>query len=468
MSETESRHGFVRKSFLRLSWPLIIVTLVTLLAALANVVILSVASPELNAATANANQVFGVLYDISVIFSIGALVVVAQYLGAQKFAAARKASKAALWASAILGIAISVAVLVGGRWVLGLIKTPAEVFEASWTYMWIAGISLAFNAFIVAGTAVLRAYGRTPALLVVGIIINVLDVALLYVLIHIFNLGAAGAALPSLIVRGAGALVLLAMIRNAFKKAPAENIETDASAPVKHHTSVGLAWLEARLSWPTVLELFACNAVVLYSMQWLNAGWGTDGINQRSYALTLTALVTGIMLALAQGNETIVGWDVGAHEAAAAKRTTHRVAIGAAIAAAVLAAVLWYFADAVLSIFGPSPEVVAGAKTALLYSIVLLPLAAITVVMYGALRSAGDVIIPMIYSVLASVAILLPASWFFIDKLQLGVGGVFIALIIMEAVRATLLTARFSRGKWMHRKTVVDHVAADEIATADA
>src|SRR5690606_19858465 len=109
-----------------------------------------------------------------------------------------------------------------------------------------------------------------------------------------------------------------------------------------------------------------------------------------------------------------------------------------------------------------------GAKTALLYSIVLLPLAAITVVMYGALRSAGDVIIPMIYSVFASVAILLPASWFFVDKLQLGVGGVFIALIIMEAVRATLLTARFSRGKWMHRKTVVDHVVADEIATADA
>ncbi len=80
---SENMHGFVRKSFLRLSWPLIIVTLVTLLAALANVVILSMASPELSAATANANQVFGVLYDISVIFSIGALVAVAQYLGAE-------------------------------------------------------------------------------------------------------------------------------------------------------------------------------------------------------------------------------------------------------------------------------------------------------------------------------------------------------------------------------------------------
>lgn len=465
---SEATHGFVRKSFLRLSWPLIIVTLVTLLAALANVVILSMASAELNAATANANQVFGVLYDISVIFSIGALVVVAQYLGAQKFASARQASKAALWASAILGVAIAVAVLVGGRWVLGLINTPAEVFEASWTYMWIAGISLAFNAFIVAGTAVLRAYGRTPALLLVGIIINVLDVAMLYTLVHVFDLGAAGAALPSLIVRGIGALVLLAMVRNAFAKAPAENVEADASAPVKRHTAVGLAWLQARLSWPTVLELFAFNAVVLYSMQWLNAGWGTDGINQRSYALTLTALVTGIVLALAQGNETIVGWDVGAHEASAAKRTTYRVAIGAAIAAAVLAAVLWYFADAVLSIFGPSVEVAAGAKTALLYSIVLLPLAAITVVVYGALRSAGDVIVPMSYSVFASVAILLPASWLLIDKLQLGIDGVFIALILMEAVRATLLVVRFVRGTWMRRQSIVDHVPTDHASNVHA
>ncbi|WP_454299646.1 hypothetical protein [Salana multivorans] len=73
---------FRRIGLLRLTWPLLVVTLLTLLAALGNVVILSAASPELNAAVATANQILGVLYDISVLFSIGGLVVISQLLGA--------------------------------------------------------------------------------------------------------------------------------------------------------------------------------------------------------------------------------------------------------------------------------------------------------------------------------------------------------------------------------------------------
>ena len=41
-------------------------------------------------------------------------------------------------------------------------------------------------------------------------------------------------------------------------------------------------------------------------------------------------------------------------------------------------------------------------------SIVLLPLAAITTILYGALRSAGDVTVPMAYSIATSVVVLAP------------------------------------------------------------
>ena len=81
---TDNPTGLVRKSLMRLSWPLLVVTVLTLLAALGNVIVLSIASPELNAAVATANQMLGVVYDVSVLFSIGALVVVAQQLGAGK------------------------------------------------------------------------------------------------------------------------------------------------------------------------------------------------------------------------------------------------------------------------------------------------------------------------------------------------------------------------------------------------
>lgn len=82
-------------------------TVLTLLAALGNVVILSLASPELNAAVSTANQILGVLYDVSVIFSIGALVVIAQLLGAGAYESARRAVVVALRASAWLGLGIA-------------------------------------------------------------------------------------------------------------------------------------------------------------------------------------------------------------------------------------------------------------------------------------------------------------------------------------------------------------------------
>lgn len=101
---------FHRRSLLRLSWPLVAVTVFTLLGTLGNVVLLSIASPALNAAVATANQLLGVLYDVSVIFSLGALVVIAQALGAGALDAARRATVVVLRASSLLGIAMAVGI----------------------------------------------------------------------------------------------------------------------------------------------------------------------------------------------------------------------------------------------------------------------------------------------------------------------------------------------------------------------
>lgn len=448
MSEaTAETPVFVRKGLLRLSWPLLLVTVFTLLATLGNVVLLSQASPELNAAVATANQVLGVLYDISVLFSLGALVVVAQLLGAGSFTAARRATVIALRASTLLGIAIALFVVLAGPAILAALNTPAEIVDDASTYLWIVALGLTFNAYIVAATAVLRAYGRTVALLVLGIVVNVLDVALLGVLLFVFDLGVVAAALPTLVVRGVGVLLLWWMVRRrtgarVLAKLPPHDPGTPGGAVM------------ARLSIPTVLENGAYNLAIVIVVSLINL-LGTDVINARSYALTLTALVTGMILALAQGNETIVGWDVGERSLANAKRLTLRTAAGTALAAAALAALLWFGADALLSIFGPNPAVVAGAREALAISILLLPLSAVTGVVYGALRSAGDVVIPMVYSIGTSVAVLVPVSWLLIQVFGFGLAGAFWGLVAAEAVKAVLLVGRWLDGRWAARSSVV-------------
>ncbi|MBX3094293.1 MAG: hypothetical protein KF680_07145 [Cryobacterium sp.] len=449
--------AFVRKGLIRLSWPLLLVTVLTLLATLGNVVLLSIASPELNAAVATSNQILGVMYDVSVLFSIGALVIIAQLLGAGSLVAARRSSVIALRAASILGLVMAAFIFVAGPALVSAVNTPSELVDDALAYLWIVAFGLTFNAYIVTASAVLRAYGRTPALLVLGIIVNVLDVALLGFFLLVLEWGVVAAALPTLIVRGVGVLVLALMIRRSTGARFFGRLPKDEQARGQG------AWSMARLSIPTVLENGTYNIVIVTVVAMINI-LGTDAINARSYALTLTALVTGVILALAQGNETIVGWDVGGRSLARARRLTLRTAAGTAAASGLLALLLWYFADAALSIFGVNDSVLAQAREALLISALLLPLSAITAVVFGALRSAGDVVMPMAYSIASSVAVLLPLSWLFIDQWGLGIAGIFWALAAAEAVKAALLLGRLIRGRWMRIPPVVEGSAADDAA----
>ncbi len=449
---------FVRKGLLRLSWPLLVITVLTLLATLGNTVLLSMASPELNAAVSTSNQILGVTYDISVLFSIGALVIIAQLLGAGRFQAATRSSMIALRASALLGLVIAAAVVALAPTLLKAINTPAEIYNDALTYIWIVAGGLFFNAYINAASAVLRAYGKTPALLILGVVVNVLDVTLLAVFLLALNMGAVGAALPTLLVRGVGVLVLAYLIRRQtgvkmFGKLP------EAEGGSRNGGSGAMAWL----SVPTVIENGAYNLVIVFAVSFVNV-LGTDAINARGYALTLTALVTGVILALAQGNETIVGWDVGSGERSQARQPSLRTAAWTALASGALALLLWYFADAALSIFGANENVVEQARTALLISAILLPLSAISTVLFGALRSAGDVWVPMGISLVASLAVLLPLSWLFIQKMSLGVAGVFWALVVAEAVKAALLLIRLLGKTWMTRKPVAEAASFGEMA----
>ena len=47
----------------------------------------------------------------------------------------------------------------------------------------------------------------------------------------------------------------------------------------------------------------------------------------------------------------------------------------------------------------------------------LLPLSAVTSVVYGALRSTGDVLWPMCFALAASLLVLAPASYLFVGVL---------------------------------------------------
>ncbi|MDF3128871.1 MATE family efflux transporter [Kiritimatiellaeota bacterium B1221] len=440
---------FKRKGIIQLSWPLLCVTVFTLLGTLGNTVIFSMHSPGLNAAVATANQLLGIFYDITVIFSLGGLVVITQNLGAGESQGAQRASVTVLRSSTLLGVGLALVIFFGAPIALSVLNTPEELSADARTYLWIVAFGLTFNAYITAAVSVLRGYGHTLQLLVMGVIINILDVGLLALLILFLDWGVVGAALPTLLVRGIGVGILWMMVKDKtgvtlFTRFPS----------VRPRNWTGPATM-ARKSVPSVVENLVYNLAILYMVMFINQ-MGTEAINARSYTLTLTALITGILLALSQGSETIVGWDVGEGAYAHASRQAAKTAGFAAGMSALLAFILWFFADAALGIFGVSDEVAALAKPVLLISVLLLPLSGITAVYYGALRSAGDVVFPMVYSLGSSIGVILPLSWILMRVFHWGLPGAFWALAAGEAVKAGLLMYRWKSKAWTRYHHLVE------------
>ncbi|ALJ21832.1 MATE family efflux transporter [Microbacterium sp. No. 7] len=442
-----SAPSFQRKGLMRLSWPLLVVTLFALLGALGNQIMLMAVSADLNAAIGIANRVFGVANDIAVLFGFGALVVVAQSLGAGAMRAAQRASIIALRASTLLGIVLALVAALGAPLFLEWLRAADHLRADASAYIWIAAAGVAFYAYQMAAFSVLRAFGRTVELLLPAIVINVVDLALLFLFLFVLDLGIVATALPTLIVRGVVVVILAWLVRRVAG--------VGLFTPLPPRQAGGQAWTMARLSIPSVVENSAFNIAVLVGASAVNA-LGRDATNAHGFALTLTALVTGVVLAMAQGNETIVGWDVGDRDPAHARRQTLRTIAGTAIAAAVLTALLWLAGPAVLPLVGLDADAVAMATTGLAISILLLPLSAVTTIAYGALRSAGDVAVPMAYSIATSALVLAPASFLFADTLGLGVAGAFWALVLNEAVKAALLLGRWLRGRWRDRPRVVE------------
>ena len=105
---------------------------------------------------------------------------------------------------------------------------------------------------------------------------------------------------------------------------------------------------------------------------------------------------------------------------------------------------------------------VAALATPLLEIIGLaMPALAVTMILSGALRGAGDTRWPLLFSMIGMLGVRLPlAYWFALDSFHvpgtslvvtgwgLGVAGAWYAMAADLAVRAVLILYRFSHGGW--------------------
>ena len=149
------------------------------------------------AAVGSSTSVIYLLIAFSQGASVGAGVVVSQYLGAKKKKETEDAVHTALAISVILGVILTIGGVLFSRRLLLWMHTPEEVFDGAVLYLQIYSGGLLFNVLYNMAAGILNAGGNSKRSLIYLAYASVTNIILDLVLIRGFGMGVEGAAIAT-------------------------------------------------------------------------------------------------------------------------------------------------------------------------------------------------------------------------------------------------------------------------------
>ena len=154
------------------------------------------------------------LVNIFSALATGGAVAAGQLLGEKNEKRACFAAGQLFLLSILISVAITVLILAGQRFILTRVfgSLEADVYAAARSYLFILAFAIPFIAVYNAGAALFRVMGNSRVSMYVSFAMNLLNIAGNALLIFVFRMGVAGAALSTLFSRVVAAVFITAML----------------------------------------------------------------------------------------------------------------------------------------------------------------------------------------------------------------------------------------------------------------
>ncbi len=204
----------------------------------------------------------------------------------------------------------------------------------------------------------------------------------------------------------------------------------------------------ARIGVPMAGEQAALSLAQVVSTR-IVAPLGTIAIAANSFAVTAESVCYMPGFGIGAAATTLVGQSIGAKRKDLAESFAW-LTTGAGVVIMTLTGILMYFlCPYVFAFLTPDAQVQALGVQVLRYELLVEPLFAASIVATGALRGAGDTLIPGLLNLISIWGVRLTISWYL--SRRIGLAGCWIAMAIEIAFRGILFLIRLKRGKWLDR-----------------
>ena len=147
---------------------------------------------------------------------------------------------------------------------------------------------------------------------------------------------------------------------------------------------------------------------------------------------------------------TLVGQSMGAGKKRLAKNFADLSVLLGCLVMTACGIVMYFLCPAVFAMLTPDPQVRELGVRVLRIELFAEPFYAASIVSSGALRGAGDTLIPSILNLISMWGVRLTMSVILVGRI--GLAGAWIAMAVELCVRGILLFLRLQRGKWLGGK----------------
>jgi putative MATE family efflux protein len=427
-----------------LAWPVI---LENLFQTLLSVVDMMMVAHLGAAAVAGVGAAFQVLWVIQSAFSavtVGTTVLVAHFVGAQDIEAANRVTKQSL----VLGLLASSFVAALGTFfaepIIRALGAAPDVVAAGAVYLRIVSQMGFFMMIMFNLGSALRGAGDTQTPMRVTALINLINVAVAYVLIfgHLGfpAMGVAGSAWGASIARLIGSLMLLVVLvrgRARLSLGGRSGWRLDGQL-IRRVLHVGI---------PSMVEqLLMSGGMLIYGMITISLGTAVYAAQR----ITFNALSLGFMpgLGFAMSATALTGQSLGAKKPEQARLATWHATRSALVWMSGMALAMFVFGVPVMRLFSQDPEIIVMGAAALKVIALSQPAQAIGQVLAGGLRGAGDTRYPMWVTTAAIWLIRLPLAFLFGPVMGLSLAVIYLSNVADSIVRAILVWHRYRQGHW--------------------
>ncbi len=459
ISEGGSRSLFSGRALAKIMIPLLIQQLLAVMVGAIDTMMVSYAGDSAVSGVSLVNSLDGLLIIFFTAMSAGGSVVVAQLLGKKQGGDVNEAAKQLIYISTVLALVLTATVFVLRKPLLNLLFGDAEADVMSCAMSYFLFVSMSFPMLAISGSAgaVFRASGNSLIALIESLIINVINIGGNALFIIVFEMGAAGAGLATLISRTLGATIMLVLIHNKKRSVYVDRL-------LKYKPDRAIIKKIIRIGVPNGIEsaMFQFGRLLTQS---LISSMGTAVIAANAVALTISSFQYTVGTACSAAMVAVVGRCIGAGEDEQAKKYSRKILLINYIALWSVILFTVVLLRPLISLYDVSEASAAlGRELILMHCAIAAMIWPIGFMLPSCFRAAGDVNFTLVVSMLSMWIFRVAGSYvialeyvsvfglFAMPGFGLGIHGVWIAMFIDWVCRVSLFLYRYLCGRWLYVK----------------